>query len=138
MTIPITETFQAYLGMLAEPFAGRQPDTTEENLQARIRGNISMALSNKFGWLVLTTGNKSEMSVGYATLYGDMAGGFAVIKDVPKMLVYKLSTFRNSRGAVIPQRIFDKAPTAELRPNQRDEDSLPPYATLDAILTRVR
>jgi NAD+ synthase (glutamine-hydrolysing) len=120
--------------MLAAPFAGRQPDTTEENLQARIRGNISMALSNKFGWLVLTTGNKSEMSVGYATLYGDMAGGFAVIKDVPKTLVYKLSAFRNSRGAVIPQRIFDKAPTAELRHNQKDEDSLPPYAILDAIL----
>jgi NAD+ synthase (glutamine-hydrolysing) len=134
MTIPITETFQAYLGMLAAPFAGRQPDTTEENLQARIRGNISMALSNKFGWLVLTTGNKSEMSVGYATLYGDMAGGFAVIKDVPKTLVYKLSAFRNSRGAVIPQRIFDKAPTAELRHNQKDEDSLPPYAILDGIL----
>jgi NAD+ synthase (glutamine-hydrolysing) len=116
MTVPITDTFHAYLSVLAEPFAGKQPDTTEENLQARIRGNILMALSNKFGWLVLTTGNKSEMSVGYATLYGDMAGGFAVIKDVPKM------------------RVFDKAPTAELRPNQRDEDSLPPYSVLDAIL----
>jgi NAD+ synthase (glutamine-hydrolysing) len=136
LTVPIDETFQAYLDMLAGAFAGREPDVTEENLQARVRGNILMALSNKFGWLVLTTGNKSEMSVGYATLYGDMAGGFAVIKDVPKMLVYKLARYVNARAsqAVIPQRCLDKAPTAELRPNQTDQDSLPPYALLDGIL----
>jgi NAD+ synthase (glutamine-hydrolysing) len=136
LTIPIDEPFQAYLDMLAGPFAGREPDTTEENIQARIRGNVLMALSNKFGWLVLTTGNKSEMSVGYATLYGDMAGGFAVLKDVPKMLVYELAAHANARAGSerIPQRVFDKAPTAELRPNQRDEDSLPPYRVLDPIL----
>ncbi|MFN2168411.1 MAG: NAD+ synthase [Anaerolineae bacterium] len=136
LTVPIDDTFQAYLDMLADPFAGQEPDVTEENLQARIRGNILMALSNKFGSLVLTTGNKSEMSVGYATLYGDMAGGFAVIKDVPKMLVYELGTFVNAQAgcSVIPQRIFDKAPTAELRPDQKDEDSLPPYPVLDLIL----
>jgi len=136
LIVPIDDTFQAYLDMLAESFAGQKPDVTEENLQARIRGNILMALSNKFGSLVLTTGNKSEMSVGYATLYGDMAGGFAVLKDVPKMLVYELGSHVNARAghAVIPQRIFDKAPTAELRPDQKDEDSLPPYHTLDLIL----
>jgi NAD+ synthase (glutamine-hydrolysing) len=136
LTVPIDETFQAYLAMLAGPFAGVEPDVTEENIQARIRGNILMALSNKFGWLVLTTGNKSEMGVGYATLYGDMAGGFAAIKDVPKMLVYKLAANVNAQAGreIIPQRIFDKAPTAELRPNQRDEDSLPPYQVLDPIL----
>jgi NAD+ synthase (glutamine-hydrolysing) len=136
MTVHIDETFQAYLDVLAEPFAGVERDVTEENLQARIRGNILMALSNKFGWLVLTTGNKSEMSVGYATLYGDMAGGFAVIKDVPKDMVYKLSQHVNERAgsAVIPQRVFDKAPTAELRPNQTDQDTLPPYPVLDRIL----
>lgn len=133
-SIPITETFAAYRGMLAEALAGTKSDITEENLQARIRGNVLMALSNKFGWLVLTTGNKSEMSVGYCTLYGDMAGGFAVIKDVPKMLVYALSRYRNTLGEAIPQRTLDKAPTAELRPNQKDEDSLPPYALLDGIL----
>jgi NAD+ synthase (glutamine-hydrolysing) len=121
---------------MAEPLAGTGPDVTEENIQARIRGNILMALSNKFGWLVLTTGNKSEMSVGYATLYGDMAGGFAVIKDVPKMLVYQLAATINARTtpAPIPQRIIDRAPTAELRPDQKDEDSLPPYRVLDPIL----
>jgi NAD+ synthase (glutamine-hydrolysing) len=136
LTVPIDETFQTYLEMLAEPFAGLAQDVTEENIQARIRGNILMALSNKFGWLVLTTGNKSEMSVGYATLYGDMAGGFAAIKDVPKMLVYELVEHVNAREghAVIPQRILDKAPTAELRPDQKDEDSLPPYRVLDPIL----
>ncbi|WP_455377897.1 NAD+ synthase [Petrachloros mirabilis] len=135
-TIPITSTFQSYLTSLAESFKGKSADTTEENLQARIRGNILMAFSNKFGHLVLTTGNKSEMSVGYATLYGDMAGGFAVIKDVPKTMVYELSHFRNARGSspVIPKRILDRAPTAELRPNQKDEDSLPPYPILDPIL----
>ncbi len=112
------------------------PDVTEENLQARIRGNILMAFSNKFGWLVLTTGNKSEMSVGYATLYGDMAGGFAVIKDVPKTMVYELCRYRNSTGkkAVIPERIIEKEPTAELRTGQKDSDTLPPYHILDPIL----
>ncbi|HSR30204.1 MAG TPA: NAD+ synthase [Anaerolineae bacterium] len=136
LTIAIDETFQAYLDILAEPFAGTEPAVTEENLQARIRGNILMALSNKFGWLVLTTGNKSEMSVGYATLYGDMAGGFAVIKDVPKMWVYEVAAHTNARAGreIIPQRVFDKAPTAELRPNQKDEDSLPRYDLLDPIL----
>lgn len=136
LSIPIDETFQAYLDMLAEPFAGMESDVTEENIQARIRGNILMALSNKFGWLVLTTGNKSEVSAGYCTLYGDMAGGFAVIKDVPKTLVYQLAGYMNASAGreVIPRRVFDKAPTAELRPDQRDEDTLGPYATLDPIL----
>jgi NAD+ synthase (glutamine-hydrolysing) len=117
-------------------FEGRRPDETEENLQARIRGTLLMALSNKFGYLVLTTGNKSEMSVGYATLYGDMAGGFAVIKDVPKTMVYDLARLRNrmGRNAIIPKRILDKPPSAELKPDQRDEDSLPPYSVLDPIL----
>jgi NAD+ synthase (glutamine-hydrolysing) len=135
-TVPIDDTFQAYLDMLAEPFAGTEPNVAEENIQARIRGNILMALSNKFGWLVLTTGNKSEMSVGYATLYGDMAGGYAVIKDVPKDLVYKLAQYVNDRAGreIVPRRIFDKAPTAELRPNQTDQDTLPPYPVLDGIL----
>ncbi len=135
-TIPITGPFRSYLKALAPAFGNRPADTTEENLQARIRGNILMAFSNKFGHLVLTTGNKSEMSVGYATLYGDMAGGFAVIKDVPKTMVYELARLRNRRGerAVIPKRILDRAPTAELKPDQKDEDTLPPYATLDPIL----
>ena len=135
-TIPITTLFETYRQALAETFEGRAPDTTEENLQARIRGNLLMALSNKFGHLVLTTGNKSEMSVGYATLYGDMAGGFAVIKDVPKTMVYDLARLRNLRGTtpVIPKRTLDRPPTAELRPNQKDEDSLPPYEVLDPIL----
>lgn len=135
-TIPITPTFQSYRDVLANSFAGKPVDTTEENLQARIRGNILMAFSNKFGHLVLTTGNKSEMSVGYATLYGDMAGGFAVIKDVPKTMVYDLSRLRNAEGPapVIPRRILERAPTAELRLDQKDEDSLPPYAVLDPIL----
>jgi NAD+ synthase (glutamine-hydrolysing) len=136
LTVPIDGVFQAYLDTLAEPFAGLKPDSAEENIQARIRGNILMALSNKFGWLVLTTGNKSELSVGYCTLYGDMAGGYAVIKDVPKMLVYDLARHINIQAGrpVIPQRTIDKAPTAELRPNQKDEDSLPPYRLLDPIL----
>jgi len=136
LTIPIDDVFQAYLDALAEPFAGRKPDIAEENVQARIRGNMLMALSNKFGSLVLTTGNKSELSVGYCTLYGDMAGGYAVIKDVPKMLVYDLARHVNAQAGrvVIPQRTIDKAPTAELRPNQKDEDSLPPYRLLDPIL----
>jgi NAD+ synthase (glutamine-hydrolysing) len=135
-TIPITTMFASYRYALAVTFEGHAPDTTEENLQARIRGNLLMAFSNKFGHLVLTTGNKSEMSVGYATLYGDMAGGFAVIKDVPKTMVYGLARLRNLRGAtpVIPKRTLDRPPTAELRPNQKDEDSLPPYEILDPIL----
>jgi NAD+ synthase (glutamine-hydrolysing) len=135
-TIPITTLFARYRQALAETFEGRAPDTTEENLQARIRGNLLMAFSNKFGHLVLTTGNKSEMSVGYATLYGDMAGGFAVIKDVPKTMVYGLARLRNLRGTVpvIPKRTLDRPPTAELRPDQKDEDSLPPYDILDPIL----
>jgi NAD+ synthase (glutamine-hydrolysing) len=120
---------------LAEAFADTEPGVAEENLQARTRGNVLMALSNKFGWLVLTTGNKSEMAVGYATLYGDMAGGFAVIKDVPKILVYELARYRNQTlGAVIPEHVFTKAPSAELRPDQKDSDSLPEYADLDPIL----
>ena len=134
--IPITEIFQAYLKTLSPPLKGLKPDVTEENIQARIRGNILMALSNKLGWLVLTTGNKSEMSVGYCTLYGDMAGGYAVLKDVPKTLVYELTKFRNKKGGkdIIPKRVFIKPPSAELRPNQKDEDSLPPYSVLDPIL----
>src|ERR1700679_2818476 len=134
----------SYVGALESEFAGRSPDLTEENLQARIRGNLLMALSNKFGWLVLTTGNKSEMSVGYTTLYGDLAGGFAVIKDVPKTLVYRLCEWRNSPAgadgagsgarAPIPPSIVERAPSAELRADQRDEDSLPPYELLDRIL----
>lgn len=134
--IPITEVYRSFLGLLGEHFKGREPDTTEENLQARIRGTIIMAFSNKFGWLVLTTGNKSEMSVGYATLYGDMAGGFSVIKDVPKTLVYELSRWRNRQEdrPVIPERVLEKAPSAELRPGQKDTDTLPPYDLLDPIV----
>jgi NAD+ synthase (glutamine-hydrolysing) len=133
----------SYAQTLDGEFTGLPSDLTEENLQARIRGNLLMALSNKFGWLVLTTGNKSEMSVGYTTLYGDLAGGFAVIKDVPKTLVYRLCTWRNSPAALarglsietpIPPSIIERAPSAELRPDQRDEDSLPPYELLDRIL----
>jgi len=134
--IPIEEAFSASLSMLSGAFAGTEPGVAEENLQARIRGNILMGLSNKFGHLVLTTGNKSEMATGYSTLYGDMAGGFAVIKDVPKTLVYQLAGYRNSRDgeAVIPESVLSKAPSAELRPDQKDEDSLPPYRVLDPIL----
>jgi len=132
--IPILQIHSSYLSVLQEHFSGRQKDITEENLQARIRGNLLMALSNKFCWMVLTTGNKSEMSTGYATLYGDMAGGFAVIKDVPKLLVYQLCHYRNSLGEVIPQEVLRKAPTAELRPNQKDSDTLPVYEVLDPIL----
>jgi NAD+ synthase (glutamine-hydrolysing) len=134
--IPIKEIFQAYLKTLSPSFKGLKPNVTEENIQARIRGNILMALSNKFGWLVLTTGNKSEMSVGYCTLYGDMAGGFAVLKDVPKTLVYELAKYKNRKEgkAIIPKKVFTKPPSAELRPNQKDEDSLPPYPVLDPIL----
>jgi NAD+ synthase (glutamine-hydrolysing) len=134
LTVPIESTFESYLGMLSEPFAGTEPGVAEENIQARIRGNVLMALSNKFGWLVLTTGNKSEMSMGYATLYGDMAGGFAVIKDVPKVLVYELAQWRNAQSPVIPETAISRPPTAELRPDQKDTDSLPPYPVLDPIL----
>lgn len=133
--LPIGELMTGYETLLAEPFAGREPDLTEENLQARIRGNLLMALSNKFGWLVLTTGNKSEMAVGYSTLYGDSAGGFAVIKDVPKTLVYRLCAVRNGRSdSPIPASILTRAPSAELRPDQADQDSLPPYEVLDPLL----
>ncbi len=135
-TIPIEEAHAAYLHLLEKPFAGAQPGVAEENVQARVRGNLLMAISNKFGWLVLATGNKSEMATGYTTLYGDLAGGFAVIKDVPKTLVYQLVHYRNGLGPrpVIPQSVIDKPPTAELRPNQRDDDSLPPYEELDPVL----
>ena len=137
LTIPIEEGHQAMLNMLSGSFQGTESGVAEENLQARLRGNMLMALSNKFGWLVLITGNKSEMAMGYATLYGDMAGGFAVLKDVPKTLVYELSRWRNENGTpknVIPREIIDKPPSAELRPNQKDEDSLPPYEVLDGVL----
>lgn len=134
--LPIEPIVDAYGAALADPFAGRAPDETEENVQARIRGTLLMALSNKFGWLVLTTGNKSEMSVGYATLYGDMAGGFAVVKDVPKTLLWRLARWRNGRGPseVIPAGVIARAPTAELRAQQTDQDTLPPYEVLDPIL----
>jgi NAD+ synthase (glutamine-hydrolysing) len=132
--IPIEPAFNAFLGMLEESFAGLPPDTTEENIQARCRGVILMAFSNKKRKILLTTGNKSEMSVGYATLYGDMAGGFAPLKDVPKLLVYRLAEYRNSLSPVIPQRVIERPPSAELKPDQRDEDSLPPYSILDPIL----
>ncbi|MEW6046427.1 MAG: NAD+ synthase [Bacillota bacterium] len=135
--ISIEPIFSAYLETLKPAFAGRPFDVAEENIQARIRGNIWMALSNKFGWLVLTASNKSEMAVGYGTLYGDMAGGFAVIKDVPKTWVYRLARWRNTRpgGPVIPDRVFAKAPSAELRPGQKDTDTLPPYEVLDPMVT---
>jgi NAD+ synthase (glutamine-hydrolysing) len=136
LTIPIDSVFRSYLKIFSEHLKRTKPDITEENLQARIRGNILMAFSNKFGWLVLTTGNKSEMSVGYATLYGDMAGGFAVIKDVPKTMVYELCRWRNRKEGrdLIPERILWREPTAELKPDQRDTDTLPPYPVLDPIL----
>jgi NAD+ synthase (glutamine-hydrolysing) len=134
--ISIEETMRAYDAMLAGPFAGREPDIAEENVQARIRGNVVMALSNKFGWLVLTTGNKSEMSVGYATLYGDMAGGFAVLKDVFKGWVYRLVRWRNQTAGreLVPASVLERPPSAELRAEQTDQDSLPAYDVLDAIL----
>lgn len=128
---PMYDTFMA---TLAKPFEGTQPDTTEENLQARLRGVLLMSLSNKFGALVLTTGNKSEMAVGYSTLYGDMAGGFDVLKDVPKTLVYRLARYRNAASPVIPERVITRPPSAELAPGQKDEDSLPDYDVLDRIL----
>jgi NAD+ synthase (glutamine-hydrolysing) len=136
LDIPMEPAYTAFLNMLEFAFSGRQPDSTEENLQARIRGTILMSFSNKFRWLVLTTGNKSEMATGYTTLYGDMAGGFAVLKDVPKTLVYQLAHHRNTLGPnpVIPQSVIRRPPSAELRPNQKDSDSLPPYDVLDPIL----
>src|SRR5215210_5373764 len=134
--IGIEQAMSAYDEMLREAFDGREPDVTEENVQARIRGNVVMALSNKFGWLVLATGNKSEMSVGYATLYGDMAGGFAVLKDVYKTWVYRLVRFRNEQAGseLVPASVLDRPPSAELRHEQRDDESLPPYEVLDQIL----
>jgi NAD+ synthetase len=128
--------YDSFLGALAGPFAGRPFDLTEENIQARVRGIILMALSNKLGHMVLTTGNKSEMAAGYATLYGDMAGGFGVLKDVAKTLVWRLARYRNSLSPVIPERIITRPPSAELRENQTDQDSLPPYELLDAIMER--
>jgi NAD+ synthase len=142
-SIAIEDAVKAFGGMLAPAFAGRAPDTTEENIQSRIRGLILMAISNKFGPMVLTTGNKSEMSVGYATLYGDMCGGYNVLKDIYKMEVFRLSHWRNANapagalgpeGRVIPERIITKPPSAELKANQTDQDSLPPYDILDGIL----
>jgi len=136
MEIPIGSIVDAFTGALAEPFAGREPDLAEENIQARARGVLLMALSNKFGWMLVATGNKSELSVGYATLYGDMAGGFALLKDVYKTDVFRLSRYLNERAGkeLIPQSIIDRAPSAELRDNQLDEDSLPPYPKLDEVL----
>ena len=134
ITMSIDQMYSLFLMAFEKQFAGLGRDITEENIQARIRGNILMAFSNKFGWLVLTTGNKSEMSTGYATLYGDMAGGLAVIKDVPKTLVYKLAKYRNSLGKAIPDAVFTKEPTAELRPEQKDRDTLPAYEVLDPII----
>jgi NAD+ synthase (glutamine-hydrolysing) len=132
--IAIKPVFDQFLGALADDFKGTKLDTTEENIQARIRGTLLMALSNKFGSIVLTTGNKSELATGYCTLYGDMAGGFAVIKDIAKTLVYRLSVYRNTVSQVIPERIITRPPSAELRPDQKDQDSLPPYDVLDGIM----
>jgi NAD+ synthase (glutamine-hydrolysing) len=134
MELPINSVYRAYVFELSEAFRGKKEGVAEENLQARIRGNLLMALSNKFGWLVLTTGNKSEMSVGYATLYGDMAGGYAVLKDIPKTLVYKLAAYRNKIKNVIPESMIGREPTAELKANQKDQDTLPPYDVLDPII----
>ncbi|MCE5180302.1 MAG: NAD+ synthase [Betaproteobacteria bacterium] len=134
--LPIKLAFDSFLRTLSEEFDDLPFDTTEENIQARIRGTLLMALSNKYGSIVLTTGNKSEMAVGYATLYGDMAGGFAVLKDVPKTMVYRLSRYRNSLGEAIPERVITRAPSAELRHDQTDQDALPPYEILDAIMER--
>ena len=136
LTLPIAQIMQSYEASLHDAFAGRPEDVTEENIQSRIRGNLLMALSNKYGALLLTTGNKSELSVGYCTLYGDMSGGLAVIADLPKMMVYRVARWRNQRRADIPEAVLTKAPSAELRPNQTDQDSLPPYEILDEILER--
>ena len=136
LKVPISNIFSSYLDTLSPDFKGMAPDITEENIQARIRGNILMAFSNKFGYLVFNTGNKSETSAGYCTLYGDMAGGFSVIKDVPKKLVYELARYKNKKDKreIIPESVFRRAPTAELRPNQKDQDTLPPYGLLDRII----
>jgi NAD+ synthase (glutamine-hydrolysing) len=136
LELPIGEIVDAFDQALAEPFAGQAPDLAEENIQARARGVLLMALSNKFGWMLVATGNKSELSVGYATLYGDMAGGFALLKDVYKTDVFKLARYLNERAGreLIPQTTIDRAPSAELRDNQLDEDSLPPYSQLDEVL----
>jgi NAD+ synthase (glutamine-hydrolysing) len=134
LLLPIVEPVEAFRNVLKEPFAGTEEGVAEENLQSRARGVLLMALSNRFGGLLLNTGNKSELAVGYCTLYGDMAGGFAVIKDVPKTLVYELARWRNEAGVVIPQSVLDKPPSAELRPGQLDTDSLPPYEVLDPVL----
>ncbi len=138
LTVPIEKPFQGYLDALAQAFDGQAVDVTEENLQSRTRGAILMALANKFGGLLLTTGNKSEYAVGYATIYGDMCGGYAPIKDLYKTEVFSLSKWRNTVGGapVIPPAVISRPPTAELRENQKDEDSLPPYDVLDAILLR--
>jgi len=136
LTLPIADVMKTYDAILKEPFQGYAQDVTEENIQSRIRGNLLMALSNKFGSMLLTTGNKSEMSVGYCTLYGDMNGGLAVIADLPKMMVYRVARWRNRRSADLPESILTKAPSAELRPDQTDRDSLPPYEALDEILER--
>ena len=136
LTLPIAPIMHSYESALYDAFAGRPADVTEENVQSRIRGNLLMALSNKYGALLLTTGNKSELSVGYCTLYGDMSGGLAVIADLPKMMVYRVARWRNQRRADIPEAVLTKAPSAELRPNQTDQDSLPPYEILDEILER--
>ena len=135
-TIPITGIFNEILASLSEEFKGLPADVTEENIQARVRGLLAMAISNKTGKMVLTTGNKSEMAVGYATLYGDMAGGFAAIKDVPKTMVYRLARYRNGLSPVIPERVLEREPSAELAPDQKDSDSLPPYEVLDPIIER--
>jgi NAD+ synthase (glutamine-hydrolysing) len=132
--ISIDPAYEAYRGMLEEVFAGQKEDVTEENIQSRARGTLLMALSNKFGAIVLSTGNKSELGVGYCTLYGDMAGGLAVISDVPKTLVYRICHYVNSQRPVIPEATLEKPPSAELRPDQKDSDSLPPYEVLDAVL----
>jgi NAD+ synthase (glutamine-hydrolysing) len=137
LAVPIEPAHAAFLQILDQPFrelGAKDPGAAEENIQARIRGNVIMALSNRFGWIVLTTGNKSEFATGYATLYGDMSGGYAVIKDVPKTLVYALSRYRNSIGEVIPENVLTKPPSAELKPGQLDQDTLPPYDILDAII----
>jgi len=134
LTVPISDVFDSYREALADAFGNRPPDVTEENLQARVRGNFLMALSNKFGSLVLSTGNKSEMAVGYCTLYGDMAGGLALLSDVPKTMVYALAEWINRERELIPLASIQKPPSAELRPNQTDQDSLPPYDVLDKIL----
>jgi len=134
LSVPISEVFESYSKVLTPLFGDRKPDVTEENIQARIRGNYLMALSNKFGSMVLSTGNKSENAVGYCTLYGDMAGGLAVISDVPKMMVYELAEYINRERELIPHSTIVKPPSAELRPDQKDTDSLPPYEVLDRIL----